>query len=112
VLADSDGVLQSTDAGGEPPMNDASPKSLSSEGAFKAALRHIAASNREPTPWEAGCLYAALCAMAASNYRTAQQKVAWSALGDTAQTPPMLVLPIPTVQELREALANLVQSSQ
>ena len=93
-------------------MNDANPSSPSSEGAFKAALRRIAASNREPTPWEAGCLYAALCAMAASNYRTAQQKVAWSALGDTAQTPPMQVLPIPTVQELREALANLEQSSQ
>ena len=93
-------------------MNDASPVSPSSEGAFKAALRRIAASNREPTSWEAGCLYAALCAMAASNYRTAQQQVAWSALGDTALTPPMQVLPVPTVQELREALANLEQSSQ
>ena len=93
-------------------MNDASPSRPSSEGAFKAAHRRIAARNREPTSWEAGCLYAALCAMAASNYRTAQQKVAWSALGDTAQTPPMQVLPIPTVQELREALANLEQSSQ
>jgi hypothetical protein len=91
-------------------MNNANPNSSSSEGAFKAALRRIAASNRELTPWEAGCLYAALCAMAASNYRTAQQKVAWSALGDTAQTPPMQVLPIPTVQELREALANLEPS--
>ena len=52
-------------------MNDASPSSPSSEGAFKAALGRIAASNREPTSWEAGCLYAALCAMAASNHRTA-----------------------------------------
>ena len=79
-------------------MNDACAGSLSSERAFKAALGRIAASNREPTSWEAGCLYAATCAMAASNHRTAQQKVAWSALGDTAQTPPMQVLPIPTVQ--------------
>jgi hypothetical protein len=93
-------------------MNDARTMSRSSGGAVGAALKRIAASNREPTPWEAGCLYAALCAMAASNYRTAQQKVAWSALDDTAQTPPMQVLPIPTVQELREALANLEQSSQ
>ena len=93
-------------------MDDARTMSRSSGSALGAALKRIAASNREPTSWEAGCLYAALCAMAASNYRTAQQKVAWSALGDTAQTPPMQVLPIPTVQELREALANLEQSSQ
>ena len=88
-------------------MNDASPKSLSSEGAFKAALRHIAASNREPTPWEAGCLYAALCAMAVGDHRTAQQKVAWSALGDTTERPPLQGVPAPTVDELRDALANL-----
>jgi hypothetical protein len=88
-------------------MNDASPKSLSSEGAFKAALRHIAASNREPTPWEAGCLYAALCAMAVGDYRAARQKVAWSALGDTTGPPPVQGVPAATVDELREALANL-----
>ena len=88
-------------------MNDARTMSRSSGGAVGAALKRIAASNREPTSWEAGCLYAALCAMAASNYRTAQQQVAWSALGDTALTPPMQVLPAATVGELREALANL-----
>ncbi len=88
-------------------MNDARTMSLPSGGALGAALDRIAASNREPTPWEAGCLYAALCAMAVGDYRTARQKVAWSALGDAAGPPPVQGVPAATVDELREALANL-----
>jgi len=88
-------------------MNDARTMSLPSGGALGAALDRIAASNREPTPWEAGCLYAALCAMAVGDYRTARQKVAWSALGDTTEPPPLQGVPAPTVDELRDALANL-----
>jgi hypothetical protein len=88
-------------------MNDARTMSRSSGGALGAALKRIAASNREPTPWEAGCLYAALCAMAVGDYRTARQKVAWSALGDITEPPPVQGVPAATVGELREALANL-----
>jgi hypothetical protein len=88
-------------------MNETRSMSLSSRGSFVAVLRRIALSDREPTPWEAGCLYAALCAMAVGDYRTAQQKVAWSALGDTTEPPPLQGVPAPTVDELREALANL-----
>ena len=88
-------------------MNDARTMSRSSGSALGAALKRIAASNREPTPWEAGCLYAALCAMAVGDYRTARQKVAWSALGDITEPPPVQGVPAATVGELREALANL-----
>jgi hypothetical protein len=88
-------------------MNDARTLSRSSGSALGAALKRIAASNREPTPWEAGCLYAALCAMAVGDYRTARQKVAWSTLGDTTGRPPVRGVPAATVDELREALANL-----
>ena len=88
-------------------MNDAGTMRRSSGGALGAALKRIAASNREPTPWEAGCLYAALCAMAVGDYRTARQKVAWSALVDTNEPPPVQGVPVATVGELREALANL-----
>jgi hypothetical protein len=45
--------------------------------------------------------------MAVGDYRTAQQKVAWSALSDTTEPPPVLGVPAATVGELREALANL-----
>ena len=91
-------------------MNDARPTSLLSGDAFVAALGRITASNRSPTPWEAGCLYAALCAMAVGDYRTARQNVAWSALGDTTEPPPMQAVPARTVDELFAALANLEES--
>ena len=91
-------------------MNDARPTSLLGGDAFVAALGRITATNRGPTPWEAGCLYAALCAMAVGDYRTARQNVAWSALGDTTAPPPMQTVPIPTVDELFAALANLEES--
>ena len=100
----------STDAGAEPQMNDARPTSLLSGDAFVTALGRIAASNRSPTPWEAGCLYAALCAMAVGDYGTARQNVAWSALGDTTEPPPMQAVPVPTVDDLFAALANLEES--
>jgi hypothetical protein len=45
--------------------------------------------------------------MAVGDYRTARQKVAWSALGDAAGPPPVQGVPAATVDELREALANL-----
>ena len=87
--------------------NQAEPRSLASETAFLATLRRLAASNREPTPWEAGCLYAALCALAAGDHRTAEQKIALSMLGDIDQPPPVQVFPPLTVDDLREAFAAL-----
>ena len=60
-------------------MNNAAARSLASEAAFLAALRRIATSNRDPSPWEAGCLYAALCGLAVGDHRVAEQKIALSA---------------------------------
>jgi hypothetical protein len=45
--------------------------------------------------------------MAVGDYRTARQKVAWSALSNTTEPPPVQGVPAATVDELREALANL-----
>src|SRR5260370_40657813 len=98
--------LKSTDARGELPMNDARTMSRSSGGAVGAALKRIAASNRGPTPWEGGCLYAAVCAMAVGDYPTARQKGAWSALVDTTQPPPAPGGPAATGDELRAPLGN------
>jgi hypothetical protein len=74
-----------------------------------ATLRRIEASNREPTPWEAGCLYAALCALAVGNHRIAEQKIALSRLGNIGQPPPVQLPPL-TVDDLREAFAALKDS--
>lgn len=86
--------------------NHAEPRSLASETAFLATLRRIEASNREPTPWEAGCLYAALCALAVGNHRIAEQKIALGMLSEIDQPPPVQLPPL-TVDDLREAFAAL-----
>ena len=72
--------------------------------AFLTALDRIAAADRQPTCWEAGCLYAALCAMAIGNDQLAEQKICLCALGDLGQAPPVTVVPSPTVDDLQEAL--------
>jgi len=112
LLADGDGIPQSTDAGGERPMNDARTMSRSSGSALGAALKRIAASNREPTPWEAGCLYAALCALSVGDHRIAEQKIALSTLGDIDQPPPVRVFPPLTVDDLRDAFAALINATR
>ena len=88
-------------------MKHAEKTSLTSEAAFLATLRRIAASNRDPTPWEAGCLYAALCAMAVGDHRIAEQKITLSTLVDIDQPPPVRVFPPLTVDDLRGAFAAL-----
>ena len=91
-------------------MNNAEARSLASEAAFFAALRRIAASNRDPSPWEAGCLYAALCALAVGDHRIAEQKIALSTLVDIDQPPPVRVFPPLTVDDLWGAFAALRNS--
>lgn len=83
------------------------PKPLPSETAFIAALDRIAMDRREPTEWESGCLYAALCAMAVGDHRTAEQKVALCTLGSATLTPQVQVFPPLTLDDLRDALARL-----
>jgi GNAT superfamily N-acetyltransferase len=90
-----------------PVNNHAEPRSLASETAFLATLRRLAASNREPTPWETGCLYAALCALAVGDHRIAEQKIALSTLVDIDQPPPVQVFPPLTVDDLLDAFAAL-----
>ena len=90
---------------GQSPVSDAQP--LPSEAAFVAALDRIATSRREPTAWEAECLYTALCAMAVGDHRTAERKVALCALGDPGLPSLVRVVPPLTVEDLRDALARL-----
>src|SRR5437899_9992033 len=64
-------------------------------------------SRRDPTPWEVGCLYAALCAMAIGDQRTADEKIALCTLGETGLSPPIEVLPPLSVADLRDAFEKL-----
>jgi hypothetical protein len=56
-------------------------------------LRRIVANDREPTPWGAGCLYAALCALSVGDHRTAEQKISMSMIGGTDPSPPVRIFP-------------------
>ena len=82
-------------------MIDAEGQRRQATLAFEEALDRIATGNREPTPWEADCLSAALRSMAIGNYGLAEQLI--SATKDD----PWALSPKPsTIEELRLGLAN------
>jgi hypothetical protein len=80
------------------------------EAAFLAVLDQIASTNRDLTPWECGCLYAALCAIAVGDHATAEQRISLSKLRDAKVAPPVQVVPPLTVEDLRDALSSLKAS--
>jgi hypothetical protein len=75
--------------------------------AFLRALHRIEAVNREPTPWEAACLFSALGAMASGDERLADQKIT---LCGNVEAPQHQAWNMPaglTVAGLRRTLAEL-----
>jgi hypothetical protein len=77
--------------------------------AFLAALDHIAAENREPSPREAGCLFSALGAMANGDERSAERWIARSQHADAQQQDSWNVPARLTVDGLRGVLAELTR---
>ena len=77
--------------------------------AFLAALDHIAAANREPTPQEAAFLFSALGAMARGDERSAERWVARCQPADTQQQPSWNVPARLSVGGLRGVLAELTR---
>lgn len=75
--------------------------------AFLLALDRIDAVHREPTPWEAACLFSALGAMAGGNERLAEQKIALCSSASLRQQQTWNVPAGLTVAGLRKALAEL-----
>lgn len=75
--------------------------------AFLSALDRIDAVHREPTPWEAACLFSALGAMASGNERLAEEKIALCGSTDLTQQRAWAVPEGLTVAGLRRALAAL-----
>jgi hypothetical protein len=79
--------------------------------AFLLALHRIEAVNREPTPWEAACLFSALGAMASGNEQLADQKIALCG-AEAAQHHAWNVPAALTVPSLRRTLAALSDLEQ
>jgi len=74
-----------------------------------AALDHIAAANREPTPQEAAFLFSSLGAMARGDERSAERWIARCQHADTQQQPSWNVPARLTVDGLRGALVELTR---
>ena len=74
--------------------------------AFRAAADHILATSRgQPTAWEAGCLYAALCELAIGREKNARRRICLALLPGAKQELPVRISPLPTAEELLQALA-------
>src|SRR4029079_6839846 len=72
---------------------------------FRAVVDHIVVANRRPTAWEAGCLYAALCELASAREKNARRRICLALLPGAKQEVPVRIFPLPTAEELLQALA-------
>ena len=88
-------------------MSYARPFSPQNREAFLFTLHRIEAVNREPTPWEAACLFSALGAMASGNEQLADEKIALCGNVEAAQHQAWNVPAGLTVAGLRRTLAEL-----
>ena len=71
---------------------------------FHAVVDHIVVANRRPTAWEAGCLYAALCELAIGREKNARRRICLAFLPSAQQELPVSIIPLPTAEELLQAL--------
>lgn len=74
---------------------------------FRAVVEHIVVANRQPTAWEAGCLYAALCAIAIGREGNARLRISLALLPGAQQELPVSIIPLPTAEELLQALEQI-----
>jgi hypothetical protein len=72
--------------------------------AFRAVVDTIVLTNRQPTAWEAGCLYAALCELAMGREANARHRIGFALLPGAQQELPLSIIPLPTAEELLQAL--------
>ena len=75
---------------------------------FRAVVDQIVGANREPTEWEAGCLYAALCEVVIGREKNALRRIGLARLPGAQQELPVSIAPLPTAEELLRALKEIV----
>jgi hypothetical protein len=99
------GALAQTDGQGRALVT---PKVVTQASAsFRAVVDRILAANRQPSAWEAGCLYAALCELAAGREEDAVRKISLALLPGAQSDPPVTIIPPPTGEQLLDALEHL-----
>ena len=86
------------------------PKVLSrATASFRAVFDRIVLANRQPTAWEAGCLYAALCELAIGREENARRRICLALLPNAQQELPVRIFPLPTAEELLQAFDLISQ---
>ncbi|WP_147155601.1 hypothetical protein [Reyranella soli] len=73
--------------------------------AFHAVANQIVVAKRQPTAWEAGCLYAARCELAIGREMNARRRIRLALLPGPHQELPVSIIPLPMTEELLQALA-------
>jgi hypothetical protein len=74
---------------------------------YVAVVERISAAGRQPTPWEAGCLFAALCALSVGDDAECERKVTLASLTGMKGDPPVTLVPVPTAEDLLRALQTV-----
>jgi hypothetical protein len=83
--------------------NDLYPATAS----FRAVIDHIVVANRQPTAWEVGCLYAALCELVLGREENARRRICLALLSGAQQELPFSIIPMPTAEELLQTLEHI-----
>jgi hypothetical protein len=72
--------------------------------AFLVVVDTIVVVHRQPTNWEAGCLYAALCELAMDREANARHRIGFALVPGAQQELPLTIIPLPTAEELLQVL--------
>jgi hypothetical protein len=77
---------------------------MTATASFRTVIISIMLANRQPTAWEAGWLYAAICELSAGREQSARRNVRLAMLPGARQVPPVGLTPLPEAEELLQAL--------
>jgi hypothetical protein len=77
---------------------------------FRAVVNHIVVAGRQPTAWEASCLYAALCELVIGRDEHARRRACLALLPGAQQELLVSIIPVPTAAELLQALVLIAQT--
>jgi hypothetical protein len=96
-------------------IREGKPTGTTSDGigvaaSFRAVVDHIVLANRHPTAWESGCLYAALCELLTGREENARRRIGLALLPGAQHELPVRIFPLPTAEELLQALALISQT--
>jgi hypothetical protein len=85
---------------------------MTATASFRTVVASIMMANHQPTAWEAGWLYAALCEISAGREQSARRNVRLAVLLGARLQPPIGITPLPKAEELLQALELVLRIKQ